>query len=549
MLSVILGTAGGKQQAESRPLMGFVDDGNKHGLTDVQGREKVPAIYAQLSYIGHGLFLARKRSTNPADKFGAEDKILIDQEGSELKLKVPAGTNFETLFWLGEQTKTKLTQMVPGKLSRDALLVYSSGKELGLCNSDGNIILPAKFTRIGYPTEDFAILQAKGAQSFIYDARKRKLLQISYANLQRDCLQGFSNGLAQFKVINIAKPGCFWGYLDTSGKVAIKPKFNWAAGFVKGQAFVTLLDDKLANGAVINKSGNVISPPQLGISEFHGDYAVAATTSGKKGVVNRSFKYVIAPEYESLVPQTVPYYSEEDAWKLSSQAPLFYYANKSQGAPTVVLSLQGKVLFELPKGAHPLSVENGVLICNVVANDTSSKLAYLDLKGHKVAPPLSYLSESNSTATFRAVAPGVLLKTIDGSNDAFDVNYWAQGRSAPVSRLNMFNRFLKQYNLIGMDEETVVGILGDGNNSQPADYKGHLVSIEHRVASGGCLPELTEYVKISFKDNRVDHWCFKQRDKESAPITSNVVLKFKSKSARIGEQTSATWPETTPKSH
>ena len=199
----------------------------------------------------------------------------------------------------------------------------------------------------------------------------------------------------------------------------MRPKYHWAEEFRNGLAFVIFLneDGKYGKSAIVNKLGEVVSPPGFLMQNFYGDYAVAALGSNKYGVVNRDFIFVIRPEFENLIPQSAPYYSVDDAWSLHNNAPLFYYASKNGTEPPVVLSLRGDVLFQLPKGINlRMSTpyfRDGVLFCRL-----GSETVYLNLKGQKVDAPYSNLSKLKSV-TFRQVAPGVLMKTIECSDEVY----------------------------------------------------------------------------------------------------------------------------------
>jgi hypothetical protein len=111
-------------------------------------------------------------------------------------------------------------------------------------------------------------------------------------------------------------------------------------------------------------------------------------------------------------------------------------------------------------------------------------------------------------------------------NGRFDPKAWAAPGGYSLSRLEMFNRLLREYDLIGMEQEEVLRLLGIGSQSRPADYKGGLRSIAHWVTrTNGCTPEGMS-LKIQFKNGAVDSWCFVRVDNKelSPPITSNVLL-------------------------
>ncbi len=197
----------------------------------------------------------------------------------------------------------------------------------------------------------------------------------------------------------------------------IKPKreYNWTYGFTNGLACIGHVepDGHTITGAVINKAGEFVSPPDVSITEFFGDFAVARF-GGKFGVVDRQFKFVIKPDFDVLVAEAGPYFSIEDALTRHAKSPLFYYALKNDGEPAVVLSTRGDVLFNLPEGIvlpNGPRVHDGVIDCPVWKSPNAKKSVFLDMKGNKVADPLEKLPKL-PYVSYREIAPGFLLETV-----------------------------------------------------------------------------------------------------------------------------------------
>lgn len=420
------------QQSHAMPVNVYREFGNDHGLTNLQGREIVPSKYPYIVYVGHGLFLLSQRNPNPDQRFKCtNEKILINRNGVQLKTQVPLNATFEGIFWLGEKAENNKT-FVPDTLPDDALLKFRIDQNSGICDKDGHIVLPASFPWIGTAREGMAVVRREDNKLFVFDVKSRQQNEVSGEVADNGVGMAFGEGLAPFRNQRLT------GYIDTSGKVVIAPKFNWGLIFEQGQAFVTVLnsDGKAASGAIINKMGEIVSPPTLAVCEFYGDYAVAGTGAGKVGVVNRKFEFVIQPEYETLLPQAAPYYSEEDAWSLHSKPPLFFYALKHKGARPVVLSVNGKVLFELPEAVHlpnwPPHVRNSVIVCPVWIDPNHSKQVFLNMQGKEVAAPYSTLSKSESVK-FREIAPGILLKTIECDDALYRAKLRKSGCIRPIT--------------------------------------------------------------------------------------------------------------------
>ena len=88
-----------------------------------------------------------------------------------------------------------------------------------------------------------------------------------------------------------------WGFIDSTGKFVIKPKFNSADNFNEGLA---LIKENNKYG-FINKTGEYIVKPQYdfasGYSEGLAQVVTGKVTNGKYGFVDKAGKLVINPQY------------------------------------------------------------------------------------------------------------------------------------------------------------------------------------------------------------------------------------------------------------
>jgi hypothetical protein len=138
-------------------------------------------------------------------------------------------------------------------------------------------------------------------------------------------------------------------------------------------------------------------------------------------------------------------------------------------------------------------------------------------------PSLASVSTIPTTekVTFREIAPDRFLKeSIPGNS--FESDYWIDGYDYPVSRLEMFNRFLTAYNLIGMSKQKFIELLG--NKGQEKENPDGAKEISFMLIPGGCTMDHV-HVKVSFRNDKVEGWRFFNRDKhESEVIVSNVLI-------------------------
>ncbi len=391
----------------------YKEFGDDHGLIDMKGRELIPTLFPAIWYRGHGLFEVYQRS--PKNLYSCiPERLLINRNKVKLKVLVPPKSVFREVLWLGK--KGADPTFVPDKIPDDALIKFCSNGNYGIGDSKGNILLPAEYYFIAGVRESKVIVQHKDGRQQIFDVATRQLTEINCGGKISVSNMCFNDGLVPFEQDKLH------GYVDTMGKVAIPASFHWCFTFNRGLALVKVLseDRKTAHGKIIDRKGNIVSPRELSLSEFYGDYAVASTGTGKLGLVNRKFQFVLPPEYTLLSPVLSEYYCLDDIWNRNNYPPLFYHAQKSECDPIVAISPKGETLFVIPKGANKNglpTVFNGVLTYKIWNYPNLPETVYLNLKGEQVPEPFHNLS--SETTRYRQIAPGIVLKTIEKSKYLF----------------------------------------------------------------------------------------------------------------------------------
>jgi hypothetical protein len=75
-------------------------DGQLRGLADSNGRQILPAIYADISYCGHGIFLATE--TDPQHKsYFSKRRHIFNRDGVELPVTMPENGVLLNIFSFG----------------------------------------------------------------------------------------------------------------------------------------------------------------------------------------------------------------------------------------------------------------------------------------------------------------------------------------------------------------------------------------------------------------------------------------------------------------
>lgn len=504
-------------------------DGNPVGLCDLQNREILAAQYSAILYVGHGIFLALSR--NPVDRFEyGNDRHLFNRDGSELTVTPPQGSDLMQVFWLGKEAdrnRDLLFSALPG----DAIFRFRSGQKYGLCNAKGKVILPAVYEFIGKAADGKAFVTASERATsgddgfYIFDCVNCKLTKTKLPYTH--CIEAqrfyFSEGLAAFG--DGARHNVIEGYIDSTGSFAFKENFSKAGPFMKGVASVTRVGDqsRVPKQVVIDRNGKVVSPSNLEVQEYYGDFAVASKVGEqppKFGVVNREFQFVIQPKYEILTP--VPKYdssSLDSPGDWFARCPSFYIAVEKEGAQQKLISVKNEILLKLPENYTFNHLESsGKLRCYVPAGHRG-KIVHLNMNGE----PIDTIdtNENEQSISYYQIAPERLRKTVILDRGKFDAEYWKNGHSSPISKREMFGRFLNDFNVIGMSREELVRNMGyemaaDKKIAHPDEYCFPL--------DFQCCVDRIPQVIIHLTDNKVDFWCFSRGGKRMTPITYNAIL-------------------------
>ncbi len=217
---------------------------------------------------------------------------------------------------------------------------------------------------------------------------------------------------------------------------------------------------------------------------------------------------------------------------------LFGYQDRSQGLcdvkGTVLLpTIVGSVLFLTPGSAFVEPDGSRRSIVDLATMKASSTDLQPDIGKF---PPPRLPQEHNYTPFSMRLPEDRVIKIVETDNRVFDKEYWLEKRTYPVSTEAMFNRFLTQYNLIGMPKNEVVNLLGapskslglvsgtvPGANLLLSNLVRHPDLMIYRFPSTGCVPFFFG-VKICLEHDKVVSWFFVSEGKESEIVTTNVVL-------------------------
>lgn len=111
---------------------------------------------------------------------------------------------------------------------------------------------------------------------------------------QFDDVNNFSENLA------IIRKGRIKGYIDTTGRVHLAPKYNIIDAFTEGLASAGHIDWAKMNSTsgFINRSGQFVVEPQFEVTSPFQEGLSCVKKEGKWGFINPSGKYIIPSIYE-----------------------------------------------------------------------------------------------------------------------------------------------------------------------------------------------------------------------------------------------------------
>lgn len=174
---------------------------------------------------------------------------------------------------------------VPVKVGEDTRYGYIDGT--------GKMVIEPNFIIAGDYSEGVAIVY-NGKTYQVINGKGKVIFQTEGG------IQDFHNGLAAF---SDPKADYKQGYINTKGKVVIKPKYNFAGGFRTDQTAVVSQDEKYYE---INNKGKILKSYKLStkynVYDITNDGYIIITDPNTylRGVINLSGKVIVKPNYGEI---------------------------------------------------------------------------------------------------------------------------------------------------------------------------------------------------------------------------------------------------------
>ncbi len=194
----------------------------------------------------------------------------------------------------------------------------------GYLDEKGEFVITARFRKcFEFSSEGLApVLEGKSKQYQFINTKGEKLAtEISEFKLKEIFgmnVQGFSDGMVPVRV------GDKWGFLNTQGKVAIKPAFDKVTEFHEGYA----AGQKAGINYIIDKSGKEIEIKDgkvSAIKDFAEGLAPFESADKKEGFIDPTGKIVIEPKFQS-----VGYFIDGLAWARTTENKIGFVNKKGE---------------------------------------------------------------------------------------------------------------------------------------------------------------------------------------------------------------------------
>lgn len=149
--------------------------GNLYGLEDEEGKVILPAIYSDIEYCGHGIFLATEVQKWNKCYFG-DKRFFFNREGNELDYKIPEGAFLYNIFSFGRRADGN-PNLTLDNLAEDTILLFGYKGEperrsfdmpvQGLCDIHGKILFAPVRHKILFLNREKAFLTSRGKNQIL----------------------------------------------------------------------------------------------------------------------------------------------------------------------------------------------------------------------------------------------------------------------------------------------------------------------------------------------------------------------------------------------
>lgn len=175
---------------------------------------------------------------------------------------------------------------------------YSDFGNYGFIDLEGNIVIAPQFSFASPFNDGRALVSDHKGDDTTYgyiDKTGELVIPMQFRHAE-----SFREGLAAVEIIE--NGNARWGFVGVDGQFVVPPKFERVEDFSEGLAAVQFTEDEGGKWGYIDKSGALALPAIYDsyAGSFENGRAVVTMAGNKKGIIDRSGKYILAPEYQSI---------------------------------------------------------------------------------------------------------------------------------------------------------------------------------------------------------------------------------------------------------
>lgn len=255
----------------------IVKSNGEYGVIDMKGKEIIPCTHERIYDCSDGMFLFYTKDENYNYWYGFLDKTgkvavepqykdaegfsdglaLVKKDAKDSWVDDHAFINKKGEIVVDFKTYTRMKSFSDGLA---AVNIDNDDKDVwGYINTKGEVVIAPTYDYT-YPFSDGVAIVGKNDKEFLID-KKGEVAFIPGKDMEF-LEETFSEGLMPVAKGNSLKAKC--GFINTKGEEVLPFEYDYAEGFIDGEAYV-IKDKKLL---VIDKKGNVLEEERIDADEL-----------------------------------------------------------------------------------------------------------------------------------------------------------------------------------------------------------------------------------------------------------------------------------------
>ena len=415
--------------------------------------EKTKIILMLLLLFGASTLYAQGKKNAKSDK--KDNVVIVDDEACGCELVFIDGIQTiqrGDLFGFKREDGTII--VVPkykfvDKFHDNYCLVYKDYNLCGLIDRDGREIVPPEYEEVNYPTDGMIRVRKNERYGFV-DTTGALAIDCQYRTAS-----GFSEGLA-VALIDIDSNTMGYGFIDKNNKIQIAPKYEYAMAFQEGRAVVKLYD----RFGMIDRDGNEVLPCKyLEVTNmYEGRFFAVDAKEGKAALFNNRYKRLTNFIYDKILLYQEDYYivvrdggyyflarDGKEKFGRYEEASGFYdgYSMVKRDGKYGIINKRGKVILPIEYDNSGYRSMEYIFSENLAMIEKDGKYGFVNKQG-KIVIPLIYNSAQHCTEGLIPVSKEYMWGFIDKEgNQVCDfvftaASYFEWGRAEVVYNTEVF---------------------------------------------------------------------------------------------------------------